>query len=121
MSLIHYPTRVTHSMATLPNHMYTNNVSLNSKRGIIVTDVDDKFGTFHIVPRKSFNYSNFPAEKHIYSDNNINCFKTYLDETDFKRLSEIECPDEAYNSFIIIYNLALEKAFPLIKTKANRK
>jgi len=31
MSLIHYPTRLTHSTATLIDHMYTNNISLNSK------------------------------------------------------------------------------------------
>ena len=45
----------------------------------------------------------------------------YLDETDFKHLSEIKCPDETFNSFIILYNLAFEKACPLIKTEANRK
>jgi len=66
MLLSHYLTRVTHSMATLLNHMYTNNVSLNSKSGIIVTDADH-FGTFHIVPIKSINYSNIPAERHMYS------------------------------------------------------
>ena len=121
MSLIHYPTRVTHSTATLLDHIYTNNVSSNSKSGIIATDVADHFGTFHVIPRKSINYSNVPAEKRIYSDRNINWFKTYFDETYFKHLSDIECPDEAYNSFIIVYNLAFEKAFTLIKTKANRK
>jgi len=121
MSLIYYPTRVTHSTATLLDDMYTNNVCLNSKSGIIVTDVADHFGTFHVIPRKSINYSNVPAEKCIHSDRNVNCIKTYFDETDFKHLSEIECSDEAFNSFIILYNLAFEKSFPLTKTKANRK
>ena len=121
MPLIHYPTRVTHSTATLLDHMYTNNISLNSKSGIIVTDVADHFGTFHVVPRKSISYSNVPTEKRIYSDKNINCFKKYLEETNFRHLLAIDCPDVAYNSFIILYNLAFEKAFPLIKTKAHRK
>ena len=121
MPLIHYPTRVTHSTATLLDHMYTNNISLNSKSGIIVTDVVDHFGTFHVVPRKSTSYLNVTTEKCIYSDKNINCIKKYLDETDFRHLLEIDCPDVAYTSFITLYNLAFEKAFPLIKTKAHRK
>jgi len=50
MSLIHYLTRVTHATATLLDHIYTNNASLNSKSGIIVTDVADHSGTFHVVP-----------------------------------------------------------------------
>ena len=46
------PTRITPHSATLIDHIYSNDnrpTSQNSTSGIIITDVADHFGTFHIV------------------------------------------------------------------------
>ena len=42
------PTRISHTSATLIDHIYTNNITTTGKSGIIITDVTDHFGTFHM-------------------------------------------------------------------------
>ena len=46
MPMIHRPTRLTHSSATLIDHIYTNDFSHPTSSGIIITDVADHFGVF---------------------------------------------------------------------------
>ena len=41
------PTRISHTSATLIDHIYTNNIT-TGKSGIIITDVAYHFGTFHM-------------------------------------------------------------------------
>jgi len=49
-SVITLPTRLASSSATLIDHIYTNRTQTNS--GIVVTDVADNFGVFHITKRR---------------------------------------------------------------------
>ena len=53
MPMIHRPTRLTHSSATLIDHIYTNDIAHPTSSGIIITDVADHFGVFHIIKNKS--------------------------------------------------------------------
>ena len=51
------PTRVTTSSATLIDHIYTNDLKNKFTNGIILTDVADHFGIFHIKHMHSHNAS----------------------------------------------------------------
>ena len=53
MPLIQQPTRLSFSLATLIDHIYTNDILSKSTSGIIITDVADHFGTFYVVSDKS--------------------------------------------------------------------
>ena len=52
LPVITKPTRVTDHSATLLDHIYSNNKSLNYTSGIVITDVADHFGTFYVSRKK---------------------------------------------------------------------
>ena len=55
-----------------------------------------------------------------FSNANLTKFKTYLDETDFNNIFKINCPNEAYDKFMLLYKVAFERAFPLRKVKLKK-
>ena len=61
------PTRITKSTATLIDHIYSNDILLNSASGIIINDVADHFGTFHIIKNKSKTIPVKTIKKRIFS------------------------------------------------------
>jgi len=74
--LIHYPTRVQRSSATVIDHIYTNNIKpLYPVSGIIITDVADHYGTFHISKCKQINIPDLSYEKRSFSEFKIEIFK----------------------------------------------
>lgn len=115
------PTRVTNASATLIDHIYTNDIISSATSGIIITDVADHFGTFHSVSHKHTHISSEIKQTRFYSDKNILKFKTLLDQTDFRNILQINCPNEAFDVFILKYRNAFEQAFPLRAIKANKK
>ncbi len=75
--LIHKPTRVTSVTATLIDHIYTNILNSESISDIILTDVADHFGTFHVSPkkrkhRKLLSKINVSTQKQILTNSNNN-------------------------------------------------
>ena len=47
-------------------------------------------------------------------------FKNLLDQTDFTEISQIDCPDEAYNKCMQLYKSAFNSSFPLKSLKPNK-
>ena len=60
------PTRISASSATLIDHIYTNNITNPSHSGIIITDVADHFGVFHINNSKSSQIINSVYQKEMF-------------------------------------------------------
>ena len=78
------PTRITQSSATVIDHIYTNDICHNSKSGIIITDVADHFGIFHIVQLKQKqSKTTDKIKKRLFTDTHISKFKQLLEETNF--------------------------------------
>jgi hypothetical protein len=121
LPLITKPTRVTSTSATLIDHIYTNNICKASISGIILTDVADHFGIFYCVQCKPTQSKNAIIKKRSFSERNVKLFKSYLDEMNFTQILQINCPNEAYNNFIVMYKEAFEKAFPLLDKRPNSK
>ena len=115
------PTRVTRSSATLIDHIYTNNICASSRSGIIITDVADHFGIFHLLKTGKTKASNPEIRKRFFTENNNNVFKTLLDRTDFSNIYQMTCPNEAFNAFIEKYQIAFNEAYPSRLVKVNRK
>jgi hypothetical protein len=114
------PTRLSFSSATLIDHIYTNDMLSKSTSGIVITDVADHFGTFHLVSDKQTGSPQSSELKQISSDSNIRSFKQYLNQTDFGSVQYIPCPNEAYNTFYSLYKNAFNAAF-LLTEKSRRK
>ena len=77
------PIHITRSSATVIDHidLYTNDVSHNSKSGIIITDVADHFGTFHIVQHKrKQTKTTDKIKKRLFTDTNISKFNQLLEK-----------------------------------------
>ena len=107
------PTRITRSSATVIDHIYTNYISNNTKSGIIITDVADHFGIFHIVQHKQKqSKTTDKIKKRLFTDTNISKLKQLLEETNFDQIVEINCPNEAFDKFMFFIHGCLLDYIP---------
>ena len=121
-SLIHKPTRIKKTSASLIDHIYTNNILSNTISGIIASDdIADHYGIFYIVPHKIPCTTLPTTEKRIFSKIRITRFKTYLEQIDFLPVTLNDNPEDAYCQFHSIYKKAFDIHFPLENVKANKK
>jgi hypothetical protein len=101
LPVIHKPTRVTHTSATLIDHIYPNLTCNNTLSGIILTDVADHFGTFHIVNDSNRCTDKFTfTTKRKFTETNTTKFKQLLCDKDFSETLNTVCPDSAYDKFM---------------------
>jgi len=115
------PTRICATTASLIDHMFTNDIMQHSFSGIIVTDVADHFGTFHITNNKKKHNKSMINNIRIFSEKNVNSFKLALRNTNFSQILNILCPNQAYDRFITLYKEAFELSFPSISYNYSRK
>ena len=121
LPVITKPTRITDHSATLLDHIYSNSKSLNYQSGIIITDVADNFGTFYVSRKKSpITVSNYKYIREMKIETFIH-FKQILSATDFSPVLACDCPNEAYNKFIYIYDNAFNTAVPTKRIKLTRR
>ena len=122
LPVITKPSRITNHSATLIDHiLYSNNTIHNYISGLIITDVSDHFGTFCINRKKEpIKTPTFTYIRKI-SEINVAYFKQILSATDFRTVLYQDCPNEAYDTFIEIYTIAFNTAFPLRRRKLRRK
>jgi len=119
LPVIHKPTRVTHTSATLIDHIYSNLTCKDTLSGIILTD---HFGTFYIV-----NDSNRNTDKltfitmRKFTETNMTKFKQLLCDRDFSEIINYDCPTSAYDKFMSIYKTIFNGTFYLLKTLFNKK
>ena len=121
LPVITRPTRINNASATLIDHMYTNDITSSYHSGIIITDVSDHFGTFCIFEEKIKQEKKGKIRVRSFSLINMAKFRNLLSVTDFDHVSEIESPDDAYQEFLRIYDLAFEESFPLREIHVNSK
>ena len=115
------PTRVTHSSATLLDHILTNDITGRSSSGIIINDVADHFAVFQVSATNT--KITQPLVKHFrsFSNDNIAKFRSELDHIDFSPILLSGCPNEAYAKFIDLYKTPFETAFPLKTVKVRTR
>ena len=115
------PTRVTETSATLRDHIYSNHTYTNHESGIIVTDLTDHFGVFHI----TYDTTNKTESTYLYvrqlKDRHTKEFKNILAQTDFSDALNNEDPNDAYNCFIHEYSSLFDKACPIKYIRATSK
>ena len=121
LPMITKPTRISTATATLIDHILTNNAKSSDKSGIIITDVSDHFGTFYITASKHISQTMKNVTQRCFSDANVTKFNDELTKIDFSPVSEIMCPNRAYDQFITLYMSPFNQCFPERTQQVKRK
>ena len=117
------PTRIAHTSATLLDHIYSNSINDQTINGIVLSDVSDHFGMFHLETSYLKKQLQTPMLKRTYSELNIDKFNNMLTATNFEDLLDMNDPELAYSLFMDKYKYCFYECFPekLTKLKMNKK
>ena len=115
------PTRITHTSATLIDHIITNDIAHSSTSGIIINDVADHFAVFYISTSTLHNTKSQIKQNRLVTEHNIATFKSHLNTIDFSSVMNTTCPNEAYDKFYDLYKHAFDQSFPLRKFRISQK
>ena len=115
------PTRVTHSSATLIDHIFTNDKSSGqSLAGTIKSSMTDHYFNFILLESstkleypKTITYRPFTAS-------NVSRFEDALNNYDYTDIMSMENVDDAYDGLILAYDSVLDKTIPEKTVKFNK-
>ena len=115
------PTRVTHSTATLIDHIFVNECkNKQSFSGTITSSMSDHYFNFIFL-----NNANKPERPKTMTyrpltEANISKFNAALSDLDFSSIYETTDPNEAYDKLINAYNETLDRVIPLKTVRFNK-
>ena len=114
-------TRVTKKSATAIDHIITNSyLNANIQTGIIKTNISDHFPIFLLTNTPNINA--YPKTTTIYKRYiNTESIKYFRSLLNYVTWEELQCPDEAYNSFLNKFQSIYEQAFPEVEVKLKTK
>jgi hypothetical protein len=115
------PTRVTHTSATLIDHIFSNIDPSKSTSGTLKTDITDHYSNFFFFktkPMKAVNpkYITF-RKQDIQSLKN---FENALTNTDWTHVLEKDDPNDAYNCLSETYTGLMDRCLPLTTKRFNK-
>ena len=115
------PTRVTHSSATLIDHIFVNNKSADLSYGGTITSsmTDHYFNFLFLENNKKWKYPKTVTYR-PYTKPNIQKLNSVLSCHDFTDVYNTNDPNEAYNNFIDTYNKLLDEVIPEKTVKFNK-
>ena len=123
LPMITKPTRITAHSATLIDNIFTNNTTVSSKNGLIISDISDHLPIFSIVFGDYLRKDSNSFTIRDTSEKRVNEFRHKLENTnwDFSdQANNANDPNTAYNIFIDKYTGLFDACFPFktIKGKA---
>ena len=123
LPLLTKPTRIAHTSATLLDHIYSNSINDQTINGIVLSDVSDHFGIFHLETSYLKKQPQTPMLKRTYSERNIDQFNSMLTASNFQDVLDMNDPELAYSLFMDKYKYCFNECFPekLTKLKINKK
>ena len=107
------PTRITPVSATLIDYIYCNHTHTNCDSGIIITDIADHFGVFHVA-YENMKVKNHPTYIQVRQLNKDNIQK-------IKNDLATKNQDDAYDIFLDIYTSMFDEACPLKQIRMKSK
>ena len=118
--IIGKPTRVTRDTATVIDHIWTNNMTIESDhvQGILCSTISDHFSIFHIaVNTKQLDTNDYtPVLRRSFTQNNLNKFKDQLRSINWNSILIENDPQIAYTSFHNVISKLYNTCFPLRPT-----
>ena len=120
--LITKPTRITQTSATLIDNIFTNNQQVSGDiSGIVVTDLADHFGIYHVSTRVKTKHEPTYVKIRSHKAHNLSNFKTELQKADFSSVYDTQCPNLAYDQFIHIVQTLYDNTCPQKNIKLTKK
>jgi hypothetical protein len=125
--LIDRPTRITSTSATLLDNIFTNVISHKIKSGIFVTSLTDHYPVYQItnsISSKNARSQSLNYKSRLINANNIRKFYNHLSLIEWHFVTDIDCPETAYNTFLNKFTDIYNLNFPIeiIKiTKSRRR
>ena len=115
------PTRVTHSSATLIDHIFVNEKnSSQSFSGTITSSMTDHYFNFIFLKNSTKAERPKTVTYRPFTEKNISKFNEALKNTDFSSILSMTDPNEAYNYLINVYNNLLDEVIPLKTVRFNK-
>ena len=117
LPMITKPTRITAHSATLTDNIFTNNTTVSSKNGLIISDISDHLPIFSIVFGDYLRKDSNSFTIRDTSEKRVNEFRHKLENTnwDFSdQANNANGPNTAYNIFIDKYTGLFDACFPFI-------
>ena len=115
------PTRITCTTATLLDHLYSNHSHTGYDSGIIITDMTDHFGIFHLIYGIPNVHNMKYKQTRQVNECNILKFRNLVAKADYTSVLSAIDQNEAYNNVMQIYKLLFEISCPLKTTKKINK
>lgn len=115
------PTRLTCFSATLIDNILTNNYQNKVHSGVLCSDISDHFPIFQITEMKTESNSteDYQVVRDINQDN-IDSFKTTMENVDWHYIYEISDPEKSYEYFIDEFSRHYNNCFPFKRIKKNK-
>ena len=122
LPVITRPTRITHSSATLIDHIFVLNKSAEHTAGIVVNNLSDHYPTFYFDKCKTQKHNLTPFKTRKINENTIPGFITLLKQTSWSNVMLESNPENAFKLFFSKIEAARDLAFPeiLVKPKVNQ-
>ena len=120
ISLITRPTRLSRTVATCLDQIYTNSTNVNFESGILLNNISDHFPVFTITshPYKESKAS-FVYTRNINNEK-IENFNTLLNNVEWQNVLNVDHPQSAFNNFLQDFNQLYDLVFPLQKIRINK-
>ena len=122
LPMITKPTHITAHSTTLIDNIFTNNTTISSKNGLIVSDISDHLPIFSIVTAgrsSSLKNKNYITVRNM-SEKRTEEFKTKLENTNWEFDKESGDPNASYDVFIEKFPGLFDSCFPfkIVRGKA---
>jgi len=119
------PTRITEKSATIVDHIYYfdgKNAKRNicTKSGNLWSDITDHLPSYLLISNTNKVTQHNPKMTRLFSDNNLQTFKTAINNTDWSQLYSYNDVNSAYQYFEDIITKCYNDSFPLIRISRRR-
>ena len=120
IQIITKPTRVTHSSATLIDHLWTNATKDCYLSGILTSRISDHFPIFHIFTENKANLHQKTIHKRDFSAQNISNFKNALRALSWSDVTGESNAQKSFDLFSSTFNDLYTLFFPVLNFKFNK-
>ena len=113
--LMNKPTRLTTDSTTLIDNILTNVHDVNNRAGIWIADISDHLPVFTILHNKTFKAkTKMKIKKRIMNNENVEQFKSSLQNCDWSDVYNCQTANSMYNKFILSVQNLYDLSFPIV-------
>ena len=118
--MITRPTRISRTIATCLDQIYTNSTNVKFDSGILLNQISDHFPVFTITSHSYKKSKNSFIYSRNITDEKIENFNTLLRNIEWDNVLREEHPETAFNNFLLKFNEIHELIFPIQKIRINK-